>query len=200
MLVALTEAADATAVKQELIARGLWIAATLRDPTGREVTYRIAPYSGHIDAREIESIAGVRTVLLPAPEHPRMDAQGRASRSPGCVSVGRAGLYVRAMQCRIADADRTDCGARGGAGARFLRGGAFKPRSSPYSFQGHGETALDWLRAAADRHGLRVVTEVLSEHDVERVAAMTDLVQIGSRNMQNFALLKRVGGTISPCC
>lgn len=199
MLVALTEAADATAVKQELIARGLWIAATLRDPTGREVTYRIAPYSGHIDAREIESIAGVRTVLLPAPEHPRMDAQGPCVEVAG-VRIGGGEPVFMCGPCSVESPTQIErIAARVAAqGARFLRGGAFKPRSSPYSFQGHGETALDWLRAAADRHGLRVVTEVLSEHDVERVAAMTDLVQIGSRNMQNFALLKRVGGTHKP--
>ena len=84
------------------------------------------------------------------------------------------------------------------AGARFLRGGAFKPRSSPYSFNGHGRQALDWLRAAARAHNLGVVTEVMSELEVETVAEVADLVQIGSRNMQNYALLSRVGRCARP--
>lgn len=199
MLVALTETADATAVKQELIARGLWIAATLRDGSGGHVTYRIAPYSGSINPAEIEAIAGVRAVLLPAPEHPRMDAQGPCIEVAG-VRIGGGAPVFMCGPCSVESPPQIEAiAARVAAhGAQFLRGGAFKPRSSPYSFQGHGDTALDWLRAAADRHGLRVVTEVLSEHDVERVAEVTDLVQVGSRNMQNFALLKRVGATGKP--
>jgi 3-deoxy-7-phosphoheptulonate synthase len=80
----------------------------------------------------------------------------------------------------------------------LLRGGAFKPRTSPYSFAGHGEVALDWMRLAADAHGLGVVTEVMSEHDVEAVAGVADLMQLGSRNMQNFALLRAVGRANKP--
>ena len=87
---------------------------------------------------------------------------------------------------------------RSRAGGRLLRGGAWKPRTSPYAFQGHGGEALAWLRQAANSHGLAVVTEVLGEADVEQVAEAADLVQIGSRNMQNFALLKAVGRTRRP--
>ena len=83
-------------------------------------------------------------------------------------------------------------------GVTFLRGGAFKPRSSPYNFQGHGDPALSWMRDAATKYGLRVVTEVLSEHDVTAVAELADLIQIGSRNMQNFALLRAVGRAARP--
>jgi 3-deoxy-7-phosphoheptulonate synthase len=83
-------------------------------------------------------------------------------------------------------------------GVAFLRGGAYKPRSSPYSFQGHGEPALDWLRRAADAHGMKVVTEALAEADVDLVAAHADLVQVGSRNMHNYALLKAIGRTGRP--
>ncbi|MEO6954067.1 MAG: 3-deoxy-7-phosphoheptulonate synthase, partial [Polyangia bacterium] len=74
-----------------------------------------------------------------------------------------------------------------------LRGSAYKPRTSPYAFQGHGPPALAWLRAAADHHGLGVVTEVMTAEDAGRVAEVADLVQVGSRNMQNFSLLKAVG-------
>ena len=80
-----------------------------------------------------------------------------------------------------------------GAGANVLRGGAFKPRTSPYSFQGLRHEGLTMLRAAADRHGLAVLTEVLDPRDVERVAERADMLQIGARNMQNFPLLREAG-------
>jgi 3-deoxy-7-phosphoheptulonate synthase len=79
------------------------------------------------------------------------------------------------------------------AGATFLRGGAFKPRSSPYSFQGLGEEGLKYLREAADAAGLLVVTEVMDVRDVSLVERYSDSLQIGARNMQNFTLLKEVG-------
>jgi 3-deoxy-7-phosphoheptulonate synthase len=84
------------------------------------------------------------------------------------------------------------------AGANVLRGGAYKPRTSPYSFQGLGEEALKMLRYAGDRYGLGVVTEVLDPRDVERVAHYADMLQIGTRNMQNFPLLREVGATRMP--
>ena len=79
------------------------------------------------------------------------------------------------------------------AGATILRGGAYKPRSSPYSFQGMGEAGLALLAEARRRFGLAIVTEALDEASAERVAAVADIVQIGARNMQNFELLKKIG-------
>jgi len=84
------------------------------------------------------------------------------------------------------------------AGANVLRGGAFKPRTSPYSFQGLGEDGLKMLRAAGDRFGMPVVTEVMDPRQVELVEKYTDIFQIGARNMQNFDLLKEVGKTRTP--
>ncbi len=75
----------------------------------------------------------------------------------------------------------------------FLRGGAFKPRTSPYSFQGHGKLGLELLYEARERWGLRIVTECLTPHEVELVAQYADVVQVGARNMQNFALLQELG-------
>lgn len=83
-------------------------------------------------------------------------------------------------------------------GASVLRGGAFKPRTSPYSFQGLGEKGLRFLRAAADENGMDVITEVMDESHVPLVAEYTDVFQIGARNMQNFSLLKAVGKTRIP--
>jgi 3-deoxy-7-phosphoheptulonate synthase len=84
------------------------------------------------------------------------------------------------------------------AGATFLRGGAFKPRTSPYSFQGLGEEGLKYLREAADANDLNVVTEVMDTRTVDLVAKYADMLQIGARNMQNFDLLKEVGMSRKP--
>ncbi|ALV62713.1 2-keto-3-deoxy-D-arabino-heptulosonate-7-phosphate synthase I beta [Thermococcus sp. 2319x1] len=83
-------------------------------------------------------------------------------------------------------------------GVKVLRGGAFKPRTSPYSFQGHGEDALKWMRKAADEYGLVTVTEVMEASQVELVAKYSDMLQIGARNSQNFELLKAVGKVDNP--
>lgn len=84
------------------------------------------------------------------------------------------------------------------AGAQFLRGGAYKPRTSPYSFQGLEEQGLKFLAEARERTGLRIVTEVTTVEAVDRVAAYADMLQIGARNMQNFGLLKAVGKAGKP--
>jgi 3-deoxy-7-phosphoheptulonate synthase len=84
------------------------------------------------------------------------------------------------------------------AGAKFLRGGAYKPRTSPYAFQGHGESALELLAAARDASGLGIITEIMDTADVEKVSEVADVLQIGARNMQNFALLKKVGAQPKP--
>jgi 3-deoxy-7-phosphoheptulonate synthase len=84
------------------------------------------------------------------------------------------------------------------AGAAFLRGGAYKPRTSPYAFQGHGESALELLAAARAATGLGIITEVMDTADLAVVAEVADVVQVGARNMQNFSLLKRVGAQDKP--
>ena len=84
------------------------------------------------------------------------------------------------------------------AGAQFLRGGAYKPRTSPYAFQGHGESALSLLAAARAASGLGIITEVMDTADIEKIAEVADVLQIGARNMQNFSLLKQVGKQNKP--
>lgn len=84
------------------------------------------------------------------------------------------------------------------AGAHFLRGGAFKPRTSPYAFQGHGESALGLLAAAREATGLGIITELMDAADLEPLAEVADVIQIGARNMQNFSLLKKVGAQDKP--
>ncbi len=84
------------------------------------------------------------------------------------------------------------------AGAKFLRGGAYKPRTSPYAFQGHGESALELLAKAREVSGLGIITEVMDAADLDKISEVADVVQVGARNMQNFSLLKKVGAQPKP--
>lgn len=109
--------------------------------------------------------------------------------------VGGEGLTVIAGPCAVEDRDTMLAAARAvaDAGASMLRGGAFKPRTSPYSFQGLGRAGLELLAEAREATGLPVVTEVVAPQDVALVAEFADMLQVGSRNMQNFRLLSAVG-------
>jgi 3-deoxy-7-phosphoheptulonate synthase len=116
------------------------------------------------------------------------------------AAFGGDTLAVCAGPCSVESFEQMDTVAKAvaAAGANVLRGGAFKPRTSPYAFQGLGERGLELLRAAADRYGLAVVTEVLDPRDVPMVARYADMLQIGARNMQNFALLREAGESRVP--
>ncbi len=113
----------------------------------------------------------------------------------GGVKIGGPEPVVMAGPCAVESMDQLMEAAQAVAegGAQFLRGGAYKPRTSPYDFQGMAEDGLQMLRKAADKFNLKVVTEVLDQRTVEEVAEYTDVLQIGARNMQNFQLLKEVG-------
>jgi 3-deoxy-7-phosphoheptulonate synthase len=116
------------------------------------------------------------------------------------VGIGPGTFVVVAGPCAVESEEQVEAVASllGRLGLKFIRGGAFKPRSSPYAFQGLGEKGLKMLSGAAKRHGLGVVTEVLSEHDMDLVGRYADIFQIGARNMQNYALLRAVGETTTP--
>jgi len=123
-----------------------------------------------------------------------------ARRAPTQIAIGpfKIGAGARAMiagPCSVESADQVLRIARhvASCGATALRGGIFKPRTNPYSFQGHGLAALEWLAAAGRDVGLPIVTEVMAVDQVEGVAALSDVLQIGARNMQNFDLLRAVG-------
>jgi 3-deoxy-7-phosphoheptulonate synthase len=119
----------------------------------------------------------------------------------GGVSIGGgAGLVVIAGPCSIESRRQILETARlvKAAGANMLRGGAYKPRTSPYDFQGLGAKALGWLVEAREQTGLPIVTEVLSQEDVDLVAEHADLIQVGARNMQNTALLRKLARTKKP--
>lgn len=118
----------------------------------------------------------------------------------GNVAVGGRGFVVVGGPCAVETEDqmRETAAAVKKAGAHALRAGAYKPRTSPYAFQGHGPEGLKLLRRTGDEFGLPVVTEVMETGDVEEVCKYADALQIGARNMQNFSLLKTVGRADKP--
>jgi 3-deoxy-7-phosphoheptulonate synthase len=118
----------------------------------------------------------------------------------GEVNIGPGSFSVIAGPCSVETEEQVEAVAAlvASLGLKLLRGGAFKPRSSPYSFQGLGGQGLEILSGAARRHGLTVVTEIMSEHDVDLVGRYADIFQVGARNMQNFALLRALGETRRP--
>lgn len=150
------------------------------------------------DVRHIKVLDGVKEVFRITspykfasrtwhPEDTVVDVDG--------VPVGGPEVVVMAGPCSVESEDQIEASAAAvaAAGARILRGGAYKPRSSPYAFQGLGEDGLRMMREAADRHGLKVVTEVMTSDQIEPVARYAHVFQIGARNMQNFPLLRDVG-------
>jgi len=116
------------------------------------------------------------------------------------VKVGNGRIVVIAGPCSAESRQQVIDSAHAvkEAGALAFRGGAFKPRTSPYSFQGHGEEALKWMAEAREQTGLAVVTEVMSPEQVPLVAQYANVLQIGARNMQNFALLNAAGASMKP--
>lgn len=116
------------------------------------------------------------------------------------ITAGGRSLLIMAGPCSVEDADSLERTAAGvaAAGAHILRGGAYKPRSSPYSFQGLGEEGLYLLRQAADAHGLLAVSEVMEPSQIPLAAHYCDMLQVGTRNMQNFPLLRELGRSRRP--
>ena len=118
----------------------------------------------------------------------------------GGVAIGGAGVVVIAGPCSVESREQLISTAHAvkRAGATMLRGGAYKPRTSPYDFQGLGLEALKILREAREQSGLPVVTEVMSTEDVDIICEHVDMLQVGARNMQNFALLRRLATVNKP--
>ena len=116
------------------------------------------------------------------------------------VKIGGKEVVVMAGPCSVESIDqlREAAHAVKQGGAQFLRGGAFKPRTSPYDFQGLAEEGLKMLRQVADEEGLKVVTEIVDKDDIELVGKYADIYQVGARNMQNFQLLKALGKAKKP--
>lgn len=197
MIVTLTAEADPSAVQRDLVGRGLWVRRLEAD--GR-VQFYIEAGSARVDVGRVRGIEGVASVAEAASPHPRVDGQTDPVEV-GEVAIGAAAAPVlMAGPCSVESEAQIHAIAErlAGLGVTFLRGGAFKTRTSPYAFQGRGEPALTWLREAADAQGLNVVTEALSPVQVPLLARYADLIQIGSRNMQNSPLLEAAAGAGRP--
>jgi len=159
---------------------------------------------GRVDGSRIEALSGVAQVIHVTQPYKQVSREWRPENTlvkiaPG-VSVGGNEVVVIAGPCSVESEDQIVTAARlvREAGATCLRGGAFKPRSSPYSFQGLGRRGLELLALARQETGLAIVTEAMDEEGAELVAEYGDVIQIGARNMQNYSLLRFVGRLDKP--
>jgi 3-deoxy-7-phosphoheptulonate synthase len=152
----------------------------------------------NIDLADFEVMDGVKEchrIMSPYKLASRQFRPGGTIIKIRDVDIGGPKVVVMAGPCSIENPAQIDAAAAAVArsGARILRGGAFKPRSSPYSFQGLGEEGLKMLREAADRYGLLTVSEVMDQSQIQTMLPYTDILQVGARNMQNYTLLKELG-------
>ena len=155
------------------------------------------------DTRLIEVMEGVHEVLRitePYKLASRTFKPDNTAVSFGDFRVGGDEVIVMAGPCSVETEEQIAASAVAvrKAGAKVLRGGAFKPRSSPYSFQGLGEEGLRMMRAAGDAEGLKVVSEVMDVSQIELVSRYADILQVGARNMQNYTLLRELGQSRTP--
>jgi 3-deoxy-7-phosphoheptulonate synthase len=155
------------------------------------------------DTRLLEVLDGVQEVLRitePYKLASRTFKNENSVIAVGDLRIGGDEVVVMAGPCSAESEEQVEATAASvkRAGAKVLRGGAFKPRSSPYSFQGLGEEGLRILRAAADRHNLKLVSEVMDLSQIEMIVKYADILQVGARNMQNFTLLRELGRTRTP--
>ena len=156
-----------------------------------------------LDPRLVEVLPGVREVIRISEPY---KLAGRTFKPQDTVvdlagvKVGGTEVIAMAGPCSVESLAQVGAVAKtvAASGARVLRGGAFKPRTSPYSFQGHGEEALKWMRAVGDESGLAVVSEIMDPRQVEMMERYVDCLQVGARNVQNFDLLKELGKVRTP--
>ena len=172
-------------------------------PGAQRTAIGITGNRGALEAPVFESLPGVLEVIPVSHAYKLVSREVKPETSVveiGGVAVGGDALVVTAGPCAVESLEQTLIVARAvkSAGAHLLRGGAFKPRTSPYSFQGLGEEGLRILAAAREETGLPVVTEAVDVEGVDLVERYADAIQIGARNMQNFSLLKRAGKAKKP--
>ena len=157
----------------------------------------------HLDPRLLEMLDGVSEVMRVTEPYKLASRAFKPEGtvvSVGDVRIGGDEVIVMAGPCSAETEEQVNAAAAAvkKAGAKILRGGAFKPRSSPYSFQGLGEAGLKMLRSAADRHDLKLITEVMEIGQIELIEKYADILQVGARNMQNFSLLRELGKSRVP--
>jgi len=158
---------------------------------------------GEVDPIEFEVMEGVKEchrIVSPYKLASRHFRPGGTIVKLGGIEIGGDKVVVMAGPCSVENRDQIEeiAGIVARGGAKVIRGGAFKPRSSPYSFQGLGEQGLRMMREAADRHHLLVVSEVMDQSQIPLLLTYSDILQVGARNMQNFNLLKHLGELRKP--
>src|SRR5712672_2729535 len=173
-------------------------------PGAQRTAVGIVGNDGRVDSSRIAALPGVVQIIHVTQPYKQVSREWRAENTvvelaPG-VAVGGDTVVVIGGPCSVESEEQILSAARivKAAGGTALRGGAFKPRSSPYSFQGLGKKGLELLARARKETGLPIVTEAMDDEGVRMVADVADCIQIGARNMQNYSLLKTVGRMKKP--
>ena len=204
MIVAMQEGAD-EALIQQVIEHLVKMGFEVHRSTGARMTVLGAVGSGiDFDIRILELLPGVQEVHRISSPYKlagrSFRPEGTVVQLPNGIGVGGNEIVVMAGPCSVESREQIFSTAESvaKAGAKVLRGGAFKPRSSPYSFQGHGEEALKLLREAGEKYNLLVISEVMEISQIPLMLSYVDILQVGARNMQNFNLLRELGKVRKP--
>jgi 3-deoxy-7-phosphoheptulonate synthase len=204
MIVAMQEAATEEQI-QQVIERLINMGFEVHRSTGERQTVLGAVGSRReFDVRDIEVLSGVGEVHRISSPYKlaarSFRPEGTIVRFSNGVSIGGDEVIIMAGPCSVESSEQILAVAESVAcsGAKFLRGGAFKPRTSPYSFQGLGEDALKLLRKAGDKFGLLVISEVMEISQIALMLPYVDVLQVGARNMQNYNLLRELGKVRKP--
>src|SRR5918996_745658 len=202
MVVVMNERATEAQV-DAVIARLIELGMDVHRSSGATRTVLGVVGANRIEKEMIEILEGVSEVLRISEPYKRASRSYRPEDTivqVDDVRIGGDEVIVMAGPCSAENEDQCHASAAAvkRAGAKVLRGGAFKPRSSPYSFQGHGEKGLQMLRDAADAHNLKLISEVMDLSQIELIGKYSDIFQVGARNMQNFTLLRELGHARKP--
>ena len=168
-------------------------------PGKQRTTVGLVGNDGRVDGSRLAALPGVQEILHVTKPYKQVSREWQPEsttvRLPGGLTVGGEDVVVMAGPCSVESERQILQAARAvrEAGATVLRAGAYKPRSSPYAFQGLGRSGLDLLARARDETGLLIVTEAMDAEGLDQVVEVADIVQIGARNMQNYSLLKHAG-------
>ncbi len=202
MVVVMRERASEEQI-QAVVAHLVEMGYDVHRSTGAARTVLGAVGNGHGDPQLLEVQDGVQEVVRITEPYKLASRTFRPDNTIitiGDIRIGGDEVVVMAGPCSAESEEQVEATAAAvrRAGAKILRGGAFKPRSSPYSFQGLGEAGLRMLRAAADRHDLKLITEVMEINQIETTERYADILQVGARNMQNYPLLRELGKSRTP--
>ena len=202
MIVVMKERATEAQV-DSVIARLIELGMDVHRSSGATRTVLGVVSAEKVEKEIIEILDGVHEVMRISEPYKRASRSYRPDKTIvtlGDVRIGGDEVIVMAGPCSAETEEQCEAAAAAvkRAGAKVFRGGAFKPRSSPYSFQGHGEAGLKMLRDASDAHDLKLISEVMDVSQIDLIAKYCDIFQVGARNMQNYTLLRELGHARKP--